>query len=50
MFRKLFLCTIMCALLAGAVAAGTNLPVLLGMGALTVLAFYAPTTRHHQQG
>ena len=50
MFRKLFLCTIMYVLLAGAVAAGTNLPILLGMAALTVLAFYAPTTRHRQQG
>ena len=49
MFRKLFLCAIMCVLLAGAVAAGTNLPVLLGMGALTVLAFYAPTARSSQQ-
>jgi len=36
-------------LLAGAVAAGTNLPVLLGMAALTVLAFYAPTARNSQQ-
>jgi hypothetical protein len=48
MFRKLFLCAVMCMLLAGAVAAGTNLPVLLGMAALTVLAFYAPTTRTQQ--
>jgi len=39
MFRKLFLCALMCLLLAGAISAGANLPVLLGMGALTVLAF-----------
>ncbi len=50
MFRKLFLCAIMCVLLAGAVAAGTNLPVLLGMAVLTVLAFYAPATRNGHQG
>ena len=50
MFRKLFLCAIMCLLLAGAIAAGTNLPVLLGMAALTVLAFYAPITRNSHQG
>ena len=50
MFRKLFLCAIMCLLLAGAVSAGANPPVLLGMGALTLLAFYAPTTRNSHPG
>jgi hypothetical protein len=50
MFRKLFLCAIMCLLLVGAISAGANLPVLAGMGALTVLAFYAPTTRGERQG
>ncbi|MBF8283987.1 MAG: hypothetical protein HW378_2902 [Anaerolineales bacterium] len=50
MFRKLFLCAIMCLLLAGAISAGANLPVLLGMGALTVLAFYAPTAHSGHQG
>ncbi len=46
MFRKLFLCAIMCLLLVGAISAGANLPVLAGMGALTILAFYAPTAKH----
>jgi hypothetical protein len=49
MFRKIFLCTIMCLLLVGALAAGANLPVLLGMAALTVLAFYAPTARYNSK-
>jgi hypothetical protein len=42
MFRKFSLCTILCLLMAAALAADSGYPILLGMGALMLLAIYAP--------
>ena len=42
MFRKFALCTILCLLMAAALAADSGYPILLGMGALMLLAIYAP--------
>lgn len=42
MFRKFSLCAILCLLLVGALAADAGYPVLLSLGALVLLAIYAP--------
>jgi hypothetical protein len=49
MFRKLFLCAIMCLLLAGAREAGANIAVLLGMAGLTALAVYVSVSTDAQR-
>ncbi len=50
MFRKFFLCAILCLLLAGAVAADAGYPIVLGMSALTLLAVYAPVASRERHG
>ena len=48
MFRKMFLFTLLLALLAGAVLAGGNVPVAVGIGGLTALAFQVERRRGWQ--
>jgi hypothetical protein len=49
MFRKFSLCTILGLLLAGAVSADAGYPILLGMGALMLLAVCAPMAGEEQR-
>lgn len=42
MFRKFSVCAILCLLVGGALAADAGTPILLGIGALMLLAVYAP--------
>lgn len=49
-FRKFSLCTILCLLLVGAVAADAGYPIVLGIGALMLLAVYAPVAGDERHG
>jgi hypothetical protein len=50
MFRKFSLCAILCLLLAAAVAADAGYPILLSIGALMLLAVYAPVAGEERRG
>ena len=50
MFRKFSLCAILSLLLAGAVSAGAGYPIVLGIGALILLAVYAPVAGEERRG